>query len=78
MVQDVPDNNFKEVLYEIIFEADTPAGKWFDVLLILSILVSVAVVMADSIGAVRASNGPFLTAASPLNTFSGCTVSGAV
>jgi voltage-gated potassium channel len=63
MVQDVPDNNFKEVLYEIIFEADTPAGKWFDVLLILSILVSVAVVMADSIGAVRASNGPFLTAA---------------
>ena len=24
-------------LHEVIFEADTPAGKWFDVLLILAI-----------------------------------------
>jgi voltage-gated potassium channel len=56
------NRHLKENLYEIIFEADTPAGKWFDVLLILSILVSVSVVMADSIGAVRASYGRFLTA----------------
>ncbi len=53
----------KDTLYEIIFEADTPAGKWFDVLLILSIIASVAVVMADSVGAVRISYGRVLVAA---------------
>jgi voltage-gated potassium channel len=35
--------------YEVIFEADTPAGKAFDVLLIAAILVSVVVVMLDSV-----------------------------
>jgi voltage-gated potassium channel len=55
--------NLKDTLYEIIFEADTPAGKWFDVVLILSILISVVAVMADSIGAIRISYGRFLIAA---------------
>ncbi len=64
MVQDITDKrHLKDTLYDIIFEADTPAGKWFDVLLILSILVSVAVVMADSVGAIRASYGRFLVVA---------------
>ena len=36
-------------LYQIIFEADTPAGKAFDVGLIVCILVSVALVMLDSV-----------------------------
>ncbi|MBN1997456.1 ion transporter [candidate division KSB1 bacterium] len=36
-------------LHEIIFEADTKAGKAFDVLLILSIALSVSVVMLSSI-----------------------------
>ena len=35
--------------YEIIFEADTPAGKAFDVALLLVILGSVAVVMLESV-----------------------------
>ena len=39
----------KERLYDIIFESDTPAGKAFDVALILAILASVVVVMVDSI-----------------------------
>jgi voltage-gated potassium channel len=39
----------KRTLYEVIFESRTPAGKTFDVLLILAILASVAVVMVDSI-----------------------------
>jgi voltage-gated potassium channel len=64
MAQNVIDNrHLKDILYEIIFEADTPAGKWFDVVLILSILASVIMVMADSIGAVRVSYGRFLVAA---------------
>ena len=54
------DRHRKDALYEIIFKADTPAGKWFDVLLIVSIVASVFVVMADSIGAIRISTGYFL------------------
>jgi voltage-gated potassium channel len=55
--------NLKETIHEIIFEADTPAGKWFDVLLIISILASIFVVMADSVGSVRLSYGRFLVGA---------------
>jgi voltage-gated potassium channel len=47
------DGRWRKVLYETIFEADTPAGKWFDILLILSILLSVGVVMLDSVAALR-------------------------
>lgn len=35
--------------YEVIFEADTPAGKWFDVGLMAVILVSIAAVMLESV-----------------------------
>ena len=48
-------------LHEVIFEADTPAGKGFDVLLIASILASVAAVMLDSVGAVRLAHGRLLS-----------------
>lgn len=43
--------------YTIIFEADTVAGRRFDVLLILAILVSVGVVMADSVAHLNARYG---------------------
>ncbi len=49
-------------LHDIIFEADTPAGKAFDVALILCIIFSVAVVMLDSISAVRFRYGSVLLA----------------
>ena len=41
--------SLKSKLYEIIFESDTPAGKGFDLLLIVSILLSVVVVFFDSV-----------------------------
>jgi voltage-gated potassium channel len=44
---------FRRRLYEIIFESETPAGKLFDILLIIAIIVSVLVVMADSVRPVR-------------------------
>lgn len=47
-------------LHEIIFEADTPAGKWFDVVLIVSIVASVGVVMLDSVEVWRARYGGVL------------------
>lgn len=40
-------------LYTVIFEADTRAGRWFDQGLIVLILLSVAVVMADSMPSVH-------------------------
>jgi len=46
--------------HEIIFRAETPAGKWFDVLLIVSIVLSVIVVMLDSVAAIRAEHGALL------------------
>lgn len=42
----------KEKLYEIIFEADTRAGKIFDVALIILILISIIIVMLDSMPAI--------------------------
>src|SRR6056297_2579375 len=47
-------------LHEIIFEADTPGGKFFDLVLILSILLSVLAVMLDSITQVNLRYGQLL------------------
>jgi voltage-gated potassium channel len=55
-------NGWRLTLHEVIFEADTPAGKWFDVLLILAILASVVMVMLDSVGTIQKSYGPILLA----------------
>ena len=49
-------------LHEIIFEADTRAGKLFDVVLIASIVLSVLAVMLDSVQAVRKDYGDILYA----------------
>lgn len=53
----------REHLYRIIFESDTPAGRAFDVLLILSILTSVVIVMLDSVEAIAAAYGDWLVVA---------------
>lgn len=39
----------QEKFYEVIFGTETPAGKWFDIGLIVVILASVAVIMLDSV-----------------------------
>ncbi|MCK5505433.1 MAG: ion transporter, partial [Thermodesulfovibrionia bacterium] len=52
--------NWRESLYTIIFKADTPAGKWFDVILIISIILSVIAVMLDSVRAVNEPYGDLL------------------
>ena len=43
------NKTLRNKLYKIIFKSDTPLGKGFDVLLIISILLSVVVVMLDSV-----------------------------
>jgi len=43
----------KKKLYEIIYEADTPAGKWFDIILLILILFSVIIVMLETVDSFR-------------------------
>jgi voltage-gated potassium channel len=43
----------KDKIYEIIFEADTPTGKLFDVTLLFIIIISVVLVMLESVPSVR-------------------------
>lgn len=50
----------REKLRIIIFEADTPAGKFFDIALLLAIGLSVTVVMLDSVEEFHAQYGPWL------------------
>jgi len=45
--------SFKQKLYEIIFKSDTPAGKLFDVILLVLILLSVLTVMLESIASLQ-------------------------
>ena len=44
-------------LHEIIFEADTFAGKFFDIALIVAIVLSIVAVMFDSVAEIRAQHG---------------------
>lgn len=52
----------KERLYIVIFEADTLAGRLFDVLLFIAIMTSVGLTMLSSVHAIRDTHGPLLFA----------------
>ena len=42
------NKTLKQKIYEIIFEADTPAGKWFDISLLWVIILSIFCVILES------------------------------
>src|SRR5512133_1083348 len=46
-----PTRGWRLRLYQVIYESDTAAGRLFDQVIVAAILVSVAVVMADSVQA---------------------------
>lgn len=52
--------SFRDRLHEVIFEADTRAGKTFDVLLILAIIISVMAVLLESVDSIEQKYGPLL------------------
>lgn len=60
MPPDAPAPSLRARLHEVIFEADTPAGKLFDTVLLLLIVASVVVVMLESVASVRDEHGWFL------------------
>lgn len=45
---------WQDKLHEIIYEADTPAGKLFDVVLLIFILASILLVMLESVNSIDA------------------------
>jgi voltage-gated potassium channel len=58
--QPAPPKSRRVRLHEIIFEADTPAGKRFDVALLWAILLSLATVMLESVSSIKAQYGDLL------------------
>lgn len=52
-----PLTGWRRELYIIIFEADTPAGKAFDLALLGFIVASIVVVMLDSVESISARHG---------------------
>lgn len=48
-------SDLKFQIHQIIFESDTPAGKWFDVALLWMILSSVVIVVIETIPAIHAN-----------------------
>jgi len=54
---------WREWIHEVIFEADTPAGKTFDIVLLVAILLSVTAAIIDSVPTVHERWGPLLLVA---------------
>ncbi|WP_299123583.1 ion transporter [uncultured Tenacibaculum sp.] len=52
--------NWKEKLHEIIYEADTPAGKLFDIVLLIAIIASIVLVMLESVNSINEKYGEIL------------------
>jgi voltage-gated potassium channel len=50
---------FRAKMHQIIFEAETPAGKTFDVVLLLMILLSTIVLMLETVPSLQAEWGSF-------------------
>jgi voltage-gated potassium channel len=59
---DKKSTSFRQRLWEIIFEAETPAGKMFDVALLWLIGASVLSVALETVSSVRVRFGPILMA----------------
>ncbi len=51
------EQTWRAKLHEVIFEADTPLGKQFDLILLVAIVLSVLAVMLESVGSIRAKWG---------------------
>ena len=60
MKEEAPSqNNWRSKIFKIIYHADTPAGKWFDIMLIVFILISVLTIILDSVEKLHIDHGEF-------------------
>ena len=60
MPQPKAENGLRYKLHQIIFEAETPAGKFFDLGLLVTIVLSVIAVMLESVSSIQAEYGHLL------------------
>lgn len=49
MTQRPESPGWRSTMYDIIFEADTPAGRWFDIALLIAILASITIVSLETV-----------------------------
>ncbi len=55
-----PLAQWRQTIYEIVFESDTPVGRAFDIALMLVIIASIVVVCLESVAALRVAYGRVL------------------
>lgn len=55
-----PERGWREHFYSIIFESDTKAGRTFDIVLIVAIVISIIVVILESVADISAKHGELL------------------
>ena len=60
MTSQAPLRGWRRHAHEVIFEADTPAGKLFDVGLLLTIVISIVAVCLESVNSIEAEHGTAL------------------
>ena len=58
----ISNRHWKYRLYQVIFEADTPGGKAFDVALLVCITLSIFAVILESVIQIRNDYGTVLRA----------------
>ncbi|NNK87274.1 MAG: ion transporter [Flavobacteriaceae bacterium] len=63
MTSKKPEKNWRDKLHEIIYEADTPVGRWFDLILLVAIIASILFVMLESVEYVDSRYHDFLDSA---------------
>lgn len=56
------NKGWRSKIFKIIYHADTPAGKWFDIILILFIILSVLTIILDSVVELHVNYGELLKA----------------
>ena len=54
------NRSWRQILHDIIYEADTPSGKLFDVLLLIVILISILLVMLESVESIESEYAAIL------------------
>ena len=55
-----PRGGLRARVYDVIFESDTPPGRRFDIVLVIAILLSILVVVLDSVPGLNDANGGLL------------------
>jgi len=58
----IPKKHWRYRLYQVIFEADTPGGKAFDLALLVCITLSIFAVILESVTQIRNDYGTVLRA----------------